>query len=301
MSDEQEGRRPRPDETREFSPFDDETPDDGTPGKATSGEARSGQARSGDETRVAGNQPDGRPRTGDAPTEQVPRGPADDATVIAPGLPRDATAVQPPVRDWTSQDAAWAGRAEVRPPRPGQSDYGTTSDWEARPPAEPRGKWWMPIVIGIVALVLLGLLGRGIYLITQAEDGSGTPAPGTSVSAPATRATTTPATTEPTTTAPTTTPPTTEPPQTTDPVSVNVPALVGLSQQDAQQALERRGLRYRVIARSNDASPGTVIDCDPPEGQEVPADTQVTLIVSAERTEPTTQPTDTGQGPDEQD
>lgn len=279
MSDEHEGRRPRPDETAAFSPFDDDPADDAP--------------------RITGrgNQPDGGPRTGDVPTRQVPRTPADDATAIAPGVPpADATSVQPPVRDWSSQDAAWAGRAAVRPPRPGQADYGTTSDWEAAPPAEPPGRWWMPIVIGIVALVLLGLLGWGIYLITQAEDGEGAPAPGASVSAPATPATTTPETTAPTTTAPTTTPPTTEPTQTTDPATVTVPALVGLSQQDAQQALERRGLRYRVIARPNDASPGTVTDCDPPEGREVPADTQVTLIVAAERTEPTTQPTDTGQG-----
>lgn len=283
MSDEQEGRRPRPDETREFSPFDDDQTGDGA------------GVGSGDETRVAGIQPDDRPRTGDAPTQQVPPFPAGDA----PGRPLpDATAVQPPVRDWAAQDAAWAGRAEVRPPRPGQSDYGTASDWDAQPPAEPRGRWWMPIVIGVVALILLGLLGWGIYLITQAEDGDGTPAPGASVSAPVAPATTTePTTTEPTTTAPTTTPPTTEPTQTTDPVTVTVPALVGLSQQDAQQALERRGLRFRVIARPNDATPGTVFDCDPPEGQEVPADTQVTLVVSAERTEPTTTPpTEPGEG-----
>jgi predicted exporter len=33
------------------------------------------------------------------------------------------------------------------------------------PPREPRGKWWTPIVVGIAVLVLLALLGWGIWLI----------------------------------------------------------------------------------------------------------------------------------------
>jgi beta-lactam-binding protein with PASTA domain len=41
---------------------------------------------------------------------------------------------------------------------------------------------------------------------------------------------------------------------------------------------------------SDDAPAGTVIDSDPEEGQEVPPDTVVTLIIAAE---PTTQPTTT--------
>jgi beta-lactam-binding protein with PASTA domain len=39
---------------------------------------------------------------------------------------------------------------------------------------------------------------------------------------------------------------------------------------------------------SDDANPGTVIDSDPEEGQEVPPDTTVTLIIAAP---PTTAPT----------
>jgi PASTA domain len=284
MSDEQEqrrgpeGREPRPDETREFSPFADE--DDQSP--------------------AAGNHPDDGPRPGDAwvgdHTEQMPGTPpaADDATVVTPRpSQRDETSVMPPARDWSAQDAAWAGRAEVRPPRPGQSDYGTGSDWDAVPPVEPRGKWWMPILVGILALILLGLLGWGIYLITQdTGDGDETPAPATSASAPAV---TTEPTTAPTSTAPTTTPPTTEPTESTNPAEVTVPALVGLSRADAQEALQRRGLRFRAISRPSDATPGTVIDSDPAEGQQVPADTQVTLVIAAQRTTtPTTQPTTTG-------
>ena len=282
MSDEQEprrgpaGREPRPDETREYSPFSDD-----------------------DQAPPAGNQPDDGPRPGDAwvgdRTGPMPGLPpdGDDATVVTPRAPEPGeTSVLPPARDWAAQDAAWAGRAEVRPPRPGQGDYATGSDWDATPPGEPRGRWWMPILVGIVALILLGLLGWGIYLITQdSDDGDETPAPAASVSAPAA---TTKATTEPTT-PPTTTPPTTEPTESTNPAEITVPALIGLSRADAQEALQRRGLRFRVISQPSDATPGNVIDSDPAEGRQVPANTQVTLVIAAQRTTaPTSPPTATG-------
>ena len=274
MSDEQAPRRgsggePGPDETRQFSPFEDD-----------------------DRTAVPGNHPDEGPRSGDAwapdRTQQMP--PVDDATVVTP---RDATAVMPPARDWAEPEGAWSGRAEVRPPGPG--DYTVASEWDAvPPPTEPRGKWWMPILVGILALILLGLLAWGIYLIAQnSDDDPGTPAPAPSVTAPAT-VTTEPTTTPPTSEAPTSaTPTTTEP---TGPTEVTVPALVGLSQEEAQRALDRRGLTYRLIFRPSDAQPRTVIDSDPAEGQEVPPDTQVTLVIAAERTQPATTATTTPPG-----
>jgi hypothetical protein len=277
MSDDQERRRdPRVDETRQFQPFDDDE-EDGTP--------------------VGGIHPEGGPRSSDIPaadgTQRMPPTPPDDATVVTPrGPERDGTSVMPPVQDWATEEPAWAGRAAVRPPR--SADYGTTAaDWDAVPPPEeePRGKWWMPIVIGIVALLLLALLGWGIYLIVQnSDEGAGTPAPEPSVSAPATTEPTTTATTTGPTTEPTTTPPTTEPTET----AVTVPALVGLSQQEAQQALDRRGLNYRLIFRTSDNAPaGTVIDSDPAEGQEVPPDTQVTLVIAtAGPTDPSVPPTE---------
>ncbi len=301
MSDEQPPRRdsggaPGPDETRRFGPFDDDL----------------------DSTRAAGNHPIGGPRSSEDPpldrTQQMPAVPAtgDDATSVTPRdgtaamppafpaggdatvvTPRDGTAVMPPARDPAGQDAAWAGRAEVRPPRPDQ--YTTAPEWETVPPTEPRGRWWMPILLGILALLLLGALGWGIYLIVQnSDDDPAAPAPTPSAPAP-----TTVATTEPTTTPPTTTPPTTTP-TTTAPAEITVPALTGLSQQEAQQALDRRGLSYRLIFRPSDAQPGTVIDSDPAEGQEVPPDTQVTLVIAAERTTPPTTPaTDATDQPDE--
>ena len=281
MSDDQAPRRgpggaPGPDETRQFSPFGDE-PD---------GDA--------DRTRAAGFHPDDGPRSGDPypdRTQQMPpaRGdgaPGDPTSVLPPARGTDSTSVMPPVQDFADHDA-WSGRAEVRPPRPEQ--YTTVTEWdEVPPPTEPRGRWWMPILLGILALLLLGALGWGIYLIAQnSDDDPAAPAPAPSAPAP-TATTTEPATTPPTSTEPpTTTPTTTEP---TGPTEVTVPALVGLSQEEAQQALDRRGLSYRLIFRPGEAQPGTVIDSDPAEGQEVPPDTQVTLVIAAERTEPTTTP-----------
>jgi hypothetical protein len=269
MSDERE-QGPRPDETRQFSPFEDEndaTRIQGTPGS---------------------NHPDDGPRSSDAwvfdRSDQAPGD--DDATAEAPQ--RDATSIMPPVDDWGTgrAEAPWAGRAEVRPPRPGvDSDY-PDSDWADVPSPEPGGKWWMPILIGIVALILVALLGWGIWLIIRAQDkndGTPAPVPTTSAAPPPTTQPTTKATTE----APTTRPTTTEPTQT----AVTIPALRGLSQQEAQQALSRRGLASRLrFVPSTDAPPGTVIDSDPPEGQEVPPDTVVTLIIAATPT-PTTSST----------
>jgi hypothetical protein len=264
------------------------------------------------------NQPDGGPRSGDAGivdrTEQLPRTEVADAaggdeTVVS--RRPDATSIMPAAEQdaGRSGDAdraagsAWLGRAEVRPPRPGQGGDFTTGDWDPTPPQrEPQGKWWTPIVVGIVVLVLLALLGWGVWLIVQASQkgDNGSPAPATtSAAAPEqTGPTTTPPTTQTTTT-----PATTEP---TGPKEVTVPALKGLSSAEARQALDRTGLAYRLrFVTSADAPAGTVIDSDPAEGQQVPSDTTVTLIIAAAPSSPatptttptTTPPTDTNGQP----
>ncbi len=284
---------------------------------------------SGDEPPVeGGNQPNGGTRPGDTEpdrTQQMPRQEADpdgtallpaadDSTRMQPGdrtqmmppvdepAPGDPTAVLPPARgveatsvypptpagaNWADDDGVWAGRAGVRAPRPAEE----VTDWAAVPADEPRGRWWTPIVVGIVGLILLGLLAWGIYLILQSTDDDGgtqTPAPTATISPAA------PPTTEPTktrtSTAPTTTQPTTTPP--TSPSDITIPALRGLSLEEARAALNRSGLNYRLrYVQSTEAPPGTVIDSDPPEGQQVPDDTVVNLIIASERTAPTTTPT----------
>ena len=74
---------------------------------------------------------------------------------------------------------------------------------------------------------------------------------------------------------------------------VTVPVLTGLSQQEAQQALDRRGLSYQLISRPSDDAAGTVIDSDPAGGAEVPADTQVTLVIAQPTTSGTPTPATT--------
>jgi len=299
MSDEQQ--RPgdaarggsEPDETRQFDPAvgDENQPDD--------------RPRSDDAWVLDGTEQ--MPRAGAANTEKLPRtGAADDETVLAPRA--DATSVLPAAeRDAVGPDGAtspaWTGRAEVRPPRPGRAGDFPSGDWDVvPPPREPRGKWWTPIVVGIAVLVLLALLGWGIWLILQASaDDDETPAPAASASVAAPETTET--TSRPPTTEPTTTPSTTEP---TGPAEVTIPALKGLSSAEARQALDRTGLAYRLrFVTSADAPAGTVIDSDPAEGQKVPSDTTVTLIIAAApssaatvTTTPTsTAPTDTNDQP----
>ncbi len=228
----------------------------------------------------------------------------DDRTRISPmaDLPArrlDSTSEMPPADDdWAASRAnpVWSGRAEVRSPLPGRSGYDT--DWPVGPVPEQRDHWWMPIVVGILVLVLLGLLAWGVYVIVQ-NSGNDSPGPAPTTAATATTAaptestepTTTP-TTEPTTTTPTTTTSSTTDPTTTE---VTVPALRGQSLAAAQAALARTGLKSRVIYRSSVAPPGTVIDSDPPEGQEVPPDTTVTLVVAkAATTTPTATATTNG-------
>ncbi|MEU7903773.1 PASTA domain-containing protein [Actinoplanes sp. NPDC049118] len=275
MSDDEEPRRP--DETSEFSASADE----------------------------GGSRPNDGPRKGDGaadPTEEMPRTtPDDDATVESPRTPpADATSELPAAEDpgtrterydWVDDGGpAWSGRAGVRP-RPGYAD---DADWSTMPPGEPNGKWWMPIVVGIVALLLLALLGWGIYLIVQSTgEDAGTPPAVTASAAP-------PPTVEPTTAAPSTAPATTEPTRSVapSPTDITVPALKGLSSDEARAALDRKRLSYRLRFVTSDSPAGTVIDSDPAEGQQVPADTVITLIIAAAPTTAATPtPADTTTGP----
>ena len=265
MSDEREGRS-RPDETRPFSYGGDGDP--GGPGGYRGPDE--------DATRIqgpgAGNGPDDRTRSDDTWPAGGPE-----------GRPGDGTSIMPPARDdWTADgEGAWAGRAAVRPPR--AEEYVET-DW-ATVEREPR-RWWAPILVGIVALLLLALLGWGIWLIIQAQGRANeTPAPAPTLSAPATVSTPS--------VAPTTTPPTTQTTTTSPtPTSVTIPALRGMSQSEAAQTLSRIGLasRLRFVATDR-ASAGVVVDTDPSEGKQVPQGTTVTLIVAAP---PTASPSPSG-------
>ena len=271
MSDDDERRRL--DETGEYFPFTDEeeVPPIGGPRK---------------------DDPSGLlPRAADDDATKVtPRAPQSDATSVLPTAPIDGTRTDRHTRstdNWADDgDAVWSARAGVRPPRPGYDDA-TSTDWAAVPADEPRGRWWTPIVVGIVALLLLALLGWGIYLIMQSTGDDATPGGTPSPAAPVTTAA---ATTGPTSAPPSTEPPTTRPTTTAPatPSDVTVPALKGLSSEEARGALDRKGLNYRLRYVTSESPAGTVIDSDPAEGQQVPADTVITLIIAAEPTAPAT-------------
>jgi hypothetical protein len=247
-----------PDETREFDPFADD--DDDAKGSAEAPAASGGDT---DPDRTAQM-----PAAGDE-TRQVP---AADETRRMPAA--DETAPVP------TQPAAWSGRAGVPPPE--ATAVREPAPTELAPPEDGGGRWWMPIVVGIVALLLLAGLITGIWLIYNANKVEPTPTPSPTLaptSAPATSA------------APTTSPAT---PPTTAPAGVPVPPLVGLTDQQARDVLDRLGLSYRLVYRPAVEPPNTVIETDPAEGEIVPEGAEVTLVIASPLTPtgpPTTAPT----------
>ncbi|GAA1584723.1 PASTA domain-containing protein [Actinoplanes couchii] len=198
-------------------------------------------------------------------------------------MPEERDPERPEPADSVDPDGdVWTGRAGVRPVGAVPRDpYAEESGWADPAAVEPSGRWWAPIAVGTIALSLIALLAFGIAVIVQntgkePERPAATPTavrittggvapentspPAQRVEAPATPATTDPADAE-----------------------VTVPALRGMPLADAQAALSRTGLGWRVIRRESDAEPDTVIACDPEEGQQVPSDTRITLIVATAR------------------
>ncbi|MEW2589239.1 PASTA domain-containing protein [Micromonospora aurantiaca] len=221
------------------------------------------------------------PRNAGDATRPLPGGPAGQAGPEGPGGPRrplDATAPQEPV-------GAWSGRAGVPPPRPagypepGGEYYGD----------EQAGRrWWMPILLGVLALLLLGLIGVGVWLALRAADRNSDPGPPVpSISAQTSAA--------PTSAAPSSSPPST-PPATTAPVEVPMPPLVGLPEAAARAALDRLDLDYRVQRRASDRPAGTVISTDPEAGYPVGEDDRVTIVVAVPAP-PTSGPSTPGSAP----
>jgi len=206
-------------------------------------------------------------------------GPGDTAPLPAAtekaGPPHDAdqTAALPPAA------GTWYARAEVpRPGAPADHGYGAASpgdtayqprqgDWGPGGP-DDGGRWWLPIVVAVVALLLLGVLGYGVWLIAEANR-EADPGPAATTLAPSRPR-------------PTTTPPRTKPPVTaTAPAGVAVPPVVGLPSDTARAALSAAGLASRLEFRTSDsAPPGTVIEADPPPGTLVPAGTKITLVIA---------------------
>jgi hypothetical protein len=185
-----------------------------------------------------------------------------DETTALPPVDPSHTAPMPPVTGVDGEQGRWAARAEVRPPGPREAEQ---REWV---PAEPRGTWWMPIAIGILALILLGLLGLGLWLALRGN--APAPLPSNSPTLAPTSAAPSPSSTPSPTVSPT-----------PSPATVAIPNfLVGLSPQDAKNQLTALGLVPDETDRVDVARAGTVIDTQPAPGTVVPVGSTVTLIVA---------------------
>jgi len=180
-------------------------------------------------------------------------------------LPPTSGTGEPPETD------RWTARAGVPP-----AEQAVPQQWQ-EPEAEPGAdrRWWAPALIGLLALLLLAMLGLGVWLIARSRD---TPGPGPSASA------------TPSTGAPSSAPPTSAPPSASPSVvAVAVPPLVGLKLADAQLLLSDRNLKSTVEERVDaGATPGTVLEASPAPGTMVAPGTTVKLIVAKAPPAPTT-------------
>ncbi|MEU4771128.1 PASTA domain-containing protein [Micromonospora sp. NPDC023644] len=226
--------------------------------------------------------PSGEPSAGAEPdrTQPLPRPdrPAPDADATRPvdgATPLDRTAAMPPER---SGPAAWSGRAEVRPARP---DDHPEAEWYADDQGSRR--WWLPILWGVIVLLLLGLLGAGLWLALQsADDDPSGPEPSPSPSV--TRAS--PTTAAPTSAVPTSSSPSASP-SPSAPAELPMPPVVNLPLATAQAILDDVGLGHRVEYETSDRPAGTVIRTEPEAGELVPEDEEVTLVVARDAASPT--------------
>lgn len=280
-----EGQRPRtgpgggeePDHTREFDPFAEDDTDVAPGGGAGTGGA-AGEPPTGPSGSGTGREP-GADRTADYP-------PMDDRTAALPPE-GDRTAPYQPVEstrplpspgqeDEAPDNPRWSGRAGVPPPAAARMRGAAPEDWEAGE-ERPDRRWWMPILLGILALFLFAILALGAWLIARSRDGGG-PSPSPSAPAFTTASAVTSA-------APTSAQPSASP---TSAAAVTMPPLVGLPQNSAQALLDQLGLGYRLQFRPSNRPAGTVVATDPEAGAPVASGATVTLVIAEQPTAPTT-------------
>lgn len=140
-------------------------------------------------------------------------------------------------------------------------------------------RWWLPILWGVLALLLAGLLGGALWLVLSSRE-EDRDSPRSTPSASATSAA--PTSASPTSAAPTSETPSSSP-TTTAPEEVPVPPLTGLPQATAEGLLDRLGLAYRVVYRPSELPPGTVVGTEPEAGTSVSTDDEVLLVISQAR------------------
>jgi len=187
-------------------------------------------------------------------------GPAEEA-VPSPG-PGEQRAVP-------GRPAVWSGRAEV--PANAAPVRTPAPEWYEGDERVGR-RWWLPILAGVVALLLLGVLAYGGWLIARSGDED-------RPSAPATPA-------RPETSSPSRETPTTGRTTRSAPARIIMPSLVGLSAITARRILDQLGIAHRMESRPSGRPPGQIIETDPPAGSPVSPGQRVTLVV----VEPTSSP-----------
>ncbi|MEE6258555.1 PASTA domain-containing protein [Plantactinospora sonchi] len=227
---------------------------------------------------------------GAAETQVVPPGPAE-TQVIRPGSAQTRATTRPGPAEETraapTREPAWAGRAEVPVRRAYDPGAPTPTDWSYSEEQDGR-RWWLPILVGVIGLVLLAVLLVAGWVIVDSVR-RGTPGPPTATPSAATSgATSAPTSAPPTTAAPTT-------PSATPATAVSVPPLVGLPESAAIALLEQLGLTPELRFEPSDEPAGTVLATEPEEGAEVTPGDVVVLVIA--EPEPPTPPATTGAVP----
>ena len=231
------------------------------------------------------NDPD-RPDKPDATSKLPPIEPAEDTTVVSgptidptaetvvggPPAPDAETVVGPAEPRWSARANVPApGSAPMRPSAPPQWQQ----EWPEEDPYEGRS-WLTPVIVGIVVLLLVAVLGVGIWLIYRSvangQRSGGEPQPSLASSeAPSS---------PPSSAAPS---PTESPSPSAVPsiVEVTIPALRGDTAAEAMVKLRALGLEVRITEREDASLPvGQVLDSTPTAGSTVAVGETVTLIVA---------------------
>jgi hypothetical protein len=223
-----------------------------------------------------------------------PGGPADRAGGRPGGWadqPAGRTRRMSPVDPDAGPEPRWAGRAAVGPgpgaghesgPGYGYDEYPpATQQWE-RPDDSGRGPWWMPVVVGFAILILLALIGLGIWFALGSQGGGPGPA-GTSTP------TTSPTAAASPSPSPSPSPTTASPSPSVAPV--NVPPLAGVPLDDAKRLLDQANLSYTVVSQPDPTVPaGVVIETQPGAGTPLTPGSQVTIVVSTGAPSPSPSP-----------
>ncbi|MEV4753914.1 PASTA domain-containing protein [Micromonospora sp. NPDC049559] len=183
----------------------------------------------------------------------------------------------------SGRPTTWLGRAEVpRREAPEVRYAAPVPDWETGPEQRQYRPWWLPILVGTVAL-LFGLLSIALWAVAESRRTG--PAPALTATGPSSEA---PRPEPPAGTTPSAGLPSTLP---TGAAAVPMPPLVGLHEVAARELLDELGLTYRLRFRAAPQQPGAVVDTEPKAGTLLRPGDLVTLVIAEE---PSGSPGDNG-------